>query len=359
MKKRILKKMLLVAFCSLTTLQYSCKQAPKEQIVLSDKIQPLTESNVFRDEAHFNWCNSIIKGNDGKYHMFYSRWNREKGFSAWLTHSTVAHAVSDSPAGPYTYVNTVIDLEKDEYKAGSLITAHNPKIKFFDGKYYLYFISTHLNHDVTNERLLEIGKIESHMQDNDRKYLREQQRTYLAVCDDLNGEWKVNQNSLLEPSGPIATLVVNPAIAQGPDERYYMIVKGDKPGSVKFERNQAVAVSNYPDHGFVLQSKPVIKDWDTEDVSMWYDEGTKRFYAVFHAHTFVGMMTSSDGINWEKAKDFVVTKKCLARAESTDSIRPVRMERPFVYVEGNEAKVLSMAVMVKGGDAYIVMAPLK
>ena len=359
MKNISLKILLLVAFCGVTTLQYSCQKTPKEQIVLSDKIQPLAEDNIFRDNAYFNWCNSIIRGNDGKYHMFYARWNREKSFDAWLTHSTVAHAISDSPTGPYTYVNTVIDFEQDNYKAGSMITAHNPKIKYFNGKYHLYFISTHLNHDITNDSLLKIGRIGWHMKDNDRRYLREKQRTYVAECDDLNGKWEINPKSLLEPTGPITTLVVNPAITQGPDNCYYMIVKGDKPGTTKFERNQAVAVSDYPDRDFVLQPKPVIKDWDTEDVSMWYDDNSQRFYAVFHAHKYIGMMTSTDGINWEKAKDFTITKKCLARAESQDSIRPVRMERPFVYVEGNEPKVLSMAVMVKGGDTYIVMVPLK
>lgn len=354
-----MKKLFFIVLCGLTTLLSSCQHPPKGQVVLSDKIQPLAEENIFRDTDYFNWCNSIIKGKDGKYHLFYARWNREKSFDAWLTHSTVAHAVSDSPAGPYTYVNTVIDFEQDEYKAGTMITAHNPKIKYFNGKYYLYFISTQLNHDITNDSLLKVGRHGSHLDNNDRRYLREKQRTYVAECDELNGAWTIHPKSLLEPAGPIATLVVNPAITQGPDKRFYLIVKGDKPGTVKFERNQAVAVSDYPDRDFVLQPKPVIKDWDTEDVSMWYDEESQRFYAVFHAHKYVGMMTSTDGINWEKADNFIVTKKCLARTGSQDSIRPLRMERPFVYVEGNVPKVLSMAVMLQGGDSYIVMVPLK
>ena len=349
-------KLLFYILGCILSLQSIDAQNYKSEIVLSDKVQPLSQNNIFRDSEYFNWCNSIIKGKDGKYHMFYARWNRDKHFQAWLTHSTVAHAVADYPEGPYKYVNTVLDFQKDEYRKGGMITAHNPKIKYFNGKYYLYFISTKFYRDINNDELLKLAKLG--LSNNDRKYLREQQRTFVAVADDLNGEWKIRKESLLEPSGPIRTLVVNPAITQGPDQRFYMIVKGDKPGTTKFERNQAVAISDYPDHGFVLQSKPVIKDWDTEDVSMWYDKVSERFYAVFHAHKYIGMMTSKDGINWEKAQDFVVTKKCLQRKDGKEPLLPGRMERPFVFIEDNIPSVLGLAIS-KNGDSYILTIPLE
>ncbi|MFV0391925.1 MAG: hypothetical protein ACK5KP_08615 [Paludibacteraceae bacterium] len=88
--------------------------AVDKQIVISDKIQPLTADNIFSDSLYYNWCSSIIKGDDGKYHLFYSRWKRDYTFYGWLTHSTVAHAVSDNPVGPYKYVRTVLDFTKDE-----------------------------------------------------------------------------------------------------------------------------------------------------------------------------------------------------------------------------------------------------
>lgn len=331
--------------------------AGDKQVVLSDKIQPVTEENIFRDVDYFNWCSSIIKGNDGMYHLFYSRWKRDRTFNAWLTHSTVAHAVSDKPEGPYRYVETVLDFENDFYYKDCMITAHNPKIKYFEGRYYLYFVSTKMNRDISNDELLEIAKVGG--EHKNWKPLRENQRTFVAISTDLNnGKWEVKDQSILEPEGPICTLVVNPAVTQGPDGRYYMIVKGDKPGTTKFERNQAVAVSDKPDKGFVLQPKPVINDWDTEDVSMWYDSLTSRFYAVFHAHKYIGMMTSTDGINWEKAENFTVMNKRIERSCEQSPIMPDRMERPFVYIENDTPKVLSLAVL-KGNDSYIVTIPLK
>lgn len=331
-------------------------ETAKAEVILSNKISPVITDNIFRDPEYYNWCSSIIKGEDGKYHLFYSRWERSKTFYAWLTHSKIAHAVADRPEGPYTYVNTAINLEKKRYKAGELITAHNPKIEYFNGKYHLYFCSTTMDRNVTDKEMKETARTGySHP---NWKPLRVNQRTFVASASSLDGEWTIHEKPLLEPSGPIETLVVNPAITKGGDQRYYLIVKGDKPGSTKFERNQAVAVSDFPDRNFKIQDKPVIQEWDTEDVSVWYDEPSARFYAVFHAHTYIGMMTSTDGINWTKATDFEVMNKRIEQTGKKPALLPDRMERPFVFRENNKPKVLSLAVK-KGDDAYIVTIPLR
>lgn len=326
-----------------------------DTLCLSRRLQPICSDNIFSDPQYYHWCSSIIKGEDGKYHMFYSRWERSKKFYAWLTNSKIAHAVADAPEGPYKYVNTVIDMDKNVYKKGDMITAHNPKIKYFNGKYYLYFISTWIDHKMTIVDLADVANVGySHP---DWKPLRTNQRTFVAVADSLDGKWVINHSPLLEPYGPIRTIVVNPAIAQGDDGRFYLIVKGDKPGSTKFERNEAVAISDRPDFGFVLQPKPVIQDWDTEDVSMWFDPAAHLFYAVFHAHTYIGMMTSRNGIDWQKATDYKVSDKRIIKTDGT-VIQPDRMERPFVFLENNKPLVLSAAIK-KGDDAYIVLIPLK
>lgn len=342
--------------CFIVVFFVSCmSMSVAQQVKISDKIQPISQENIFRDPDCFNWCSSIIQGEDGKYHLIYSRWKRSYAFNAWLTHSTIAHAVADTPAGPYKYVNTLMDFEKDNYGPDDMITAHNSKIKYFEGKYYLYFCSTHMDRVISNEELKETAK--GGPKHKNWRTLRENQRTFVASSTSLDKPFKVDKRPLLEPEGSIETLVVNPAICYN-QNKYFLIVKGDKPGSTKFERNQAVAVSEHPDRGFKIQPKPVIQDWDTEDVSMWYDKVGKRFYAVFHAHTYIGMMTSQDGLNWEKAEDFEIMKKRISRTENLDPILPDRMERPFVFLEDNVPVVLSLAVM-KGDDAYIVFVRLK
>lgn len=50
---------------------------------------------------------------------------------------------------------------------------------------------------------------------------------------------------------------------------------------------------------------------DTEDMSIWYDKERQRFYGVFHAHTFIGLVTSEDGIDWKKSNEYVLKLKSL------------------------------------------------
>ncbi len=325
-----------------------------DDLFFKDRLQPLAEENIFKSDVYFNWCSSIIKGDDGRYHLFYSRWPKEYTFLSWLTHSEIARAVSDSPAGPWEYKETVMQSRgKGHWDA---ITIHNPKIKKFDGKYYLYYVSTNMgDRDYTEEELIETARV-GYSHPNWREYLRPNQRTGVAVAESIDGPWIRMDQPLIEPSGPIITLTVNPAISKGGDGRYYLIVKGDKPDT-QFTRNQVVAISDTPAGPFEMQPGAVIDYMDTEDMSVWFDAGRGRFYGVFHAHHFTGMITSTDGIDWQKATEYAIQHKRIPLLDGSEVI-PNRMERPFVYQEDGEPKVLSLAVR-EGNDAYIVFLPVK
>ncbi|MGQ7870732.1 alpha-L-fucosidase [Sunxiuqinia sp. sy24] len=330
-------------------------QSHPDKLFFKDRLEKLSEENLFKTEGYYNWCSSIIKGEDGKYHLFYSRWPKKYTFLSWLTHSEVAHAVADSPTGPWKYKETVLQSRgKGHWDA---ITVHNPKIKKFDGKYYLYYVSTNLgDKDYTEEELIETARV-GYSHPNWTKYLRPNQRTGVAVSNSINGPWERMDQPLIEPSGPITTLTVNPAITQGKDGKYYLIVKGDKPNETRFIRNQAMAISDSPAGPFVIQEKPVIDYLDTEDMSVWYDAKRDYFYGVFHAHSFIGMVSSSDGTNWKKATEYVLTPKKLDMNDG-NLLVPDRLERPFVYLEDDEPQVLSLAVK-KGDEAYIAFVPVK
>jgi alpha-L-fucosidase len=329
-------------------------QTHSDPLFFKDRLQALTEENVFRSDDYFNWCSSIIKGEDGQYHLFYSRWPKKYGFTSWLTHSEVAHATADSPSGPWQYQETVLQGRGQGH--WDAITAHNPKIKYFEGKYYLYYIGTNMgDRDYTEAELIETARVGySHP---NWAILRPNQRTGVAVSASLSGPWQRMDQALIEPSGPITTLTVNPAIDRGKDGRYYLIVKGDKPHESRFIRNQAIAISDSPLGPFEMQAKPVIDYLDTEDMSLWYDEKRERYYGVFHAHSYIGMVSSVDGKNWQKASESVLMHKNLHFANGSQ-IQPDRLERPFVYLEEDEPRVLSLAVK-EGDDAYIVFVPVK
>jgi len=355
MNENISKILARISFALLLFSYPVCaiSQETEDNLDINKTIEPLTKQGIFRDSVYYNWGGSIIKGEDGKYHLFYSRWKREYTFAGWLTFSEIAHAVSNNPSGPWTYKKTAL---KGRGKGHwDEITAHNPKIKYFDGKYYLYYIATNFGgKEYTDQDLMATnGKS---LEDNNRRILRENQRSGVAVSNSINGPWERMSDPVIEPTGPIVTLTVNPAIAKGKDGNYYLIVKGDKPNEKRFIRNQAIASSKTPVGPFTMQAKPVIGNLDTEDVSMWYDEGDCKFYAVFHAHTFIGLMTSVDGLNWEKAQNYKITDKKVLLDDGS-ILMPDRMERPFVYVENGKPRVLCLAVL-KGNDSYTIFIPL-
>ena len=67
-------------------------------------VGPRDAQNGLEDTTIKQWCywdGQIIKGPDGKYHIFASRWDQGRGHGGWGG-SVAVHAVSDKPTGPYT-----------------------------------------------------------------------------------------------------------------------------------------------------------------------------------------------------------------------------------------------------------------
>jgi hypothetical protein len=66
-------------------------------------VLPRDPNNGLEDTTMKSWCywdGQIIKGPEGKYHMFASRWDQAKGHRGWFS-SKAVHAVSDNVNGPY------------------------------------------------------------------------------------------------------------------------------------------------------------------------------------------------------------------------------------------------------------------
>jgi hypothetical protein len=93
------------------------------------QIGEIDSINLFAAPKHYTWCSSVIKGEDGRCHMFYSRWPHGKraldddsmnyifdGFRGWNKYSEIAYAVSDKIGGPYKYVKTILKGDGDKNK---------------------------------------------------------------------------------------------------------------------------------------------------------------------------------------------------------------------------------------------------
>jgi hypothetical protein len=76
----------------------------------------------------YYWDGQIIKGPEGKYHMFASRWDQAKGHRGWGS-SCAVHAVSDNVMGPY--VDKGLCWPDDQGGKGHNVTA----LVLPDGRY--------------------------------------------------------------------------------------------------------------------------------------------------------------------------------------------------------------------------------
>lgn len=86
------------------------------------------DNGIENDSVSF-WGGNILRGDDGKYHLFVCGWPEDspKGHHEW-PNSTVFHAVSDRLSGPFTVKDTVG-------------RGHNPEVfRLQDGRYVLYVI---------------------------------------------------------------------------------------------------------------------------------------------------------------------------------------------------------------------------
>ena len=81
------------------------------------------------------WDGKIIKGPDGRYHLFCSRWEQARGHNGWFQSKTV-HAVSDRLTGPY--VDKGLCWPDSEGGKGHNVTA----LQLADGRYAIVISET-------------------------------------------------------------------------------------------------------------------------------------------------------------------------------------------------------------------------
>ena len=106
-----------------------------------DTIRPAPVGGGFSMEDHWVWCGSVIRGDDGTYHMFAARWpKRFPFFDGYLTYSEVVHATSDTPEGPYAFQSVVLPARGEEFWDGWM--THNPTVRKCGEEYLLFYIGS-------------------------------------------------------------------------------------------------------------------------------------------------------------------------------------------------------------------------
>jgi len=330
---------------------YSCAQVKKQESIPDYKIEfgKVARQSVFSGgDTMSHWGGSVVKGEDGLYHMLYSRWPKQIGWE-WVNYSQIAHAVSTSPFGPYKHIDVALPDRGVEYWDGS--TTHNPTVhKFSDGKYYLYYMGNY-----GDKKIVSVpGKQRIN-------YLhRNHQRIGVAVADSPNGPWKRFDKPVLDIThgdslAHDALMTSNPSVCQMVDGKILMVYKavGKKfplPGGGPVVH--MVAIADSPTGPFKKFPNPVFLEegvrFPAEDPYIWYadgkyraivkyiqHEGNKRLFSLVH-------YDSVDGIDWQKGKYFHISDRSITWEDGTVQ-KLDHLERPQVLIEDGEPVAIMCA----------------
>ncbi|MCT4587155.1 MAG: glycoside hydrolase family protein [Carboxylicivirga sp.] len=191
-------------FAAFTGCSVFNKIEQKEASPFANKLLPAVKGGGFYDPDYWIWGSSVIKGEDGHYHMFASRWSKKYGFGNWVTNSQIVRAVSKTPEGPYDFQEVVTPIRGKEYWDG--LCTHNPRVIKYKNQYLLYYFGTTYNFPVPTDNNKPKGGF---------KEAWSNKRLGVAVSDSVFGPWKRLDKPIIEPRTGFwdASITSNPAPA--------------------------------------------------------------------------------------------------------------------------------------------------
>jgi hypothetical protein len=286
-------------------------------------VLPRDPKNGLEDETmkQWNyWDGQIIKGTDGKYHIFASRWDQSKGHNGWFG-SLAIHAVSDKVTGPY--VDKGLCWPDNQGGRGHNVTA----LVLPDGRYAVVVSETRPG-DVFVSKSLDgpwehLGSIK--VAENEFSNLGRMSNVSIMVRPD--GDFMIVPRSgavLISKDG-----ILGPYVVQGP--------------------SVYPSVAGLPQHDIGNLEDPVV----------WFSGGLYHIVVNNWSDRKAYHITSVDGINnW--------IFRGLAYDPTTDFVRYTdgtvnhwyKLERPGVVIENGHVIAVSLAVLdvpkneEKGNDSH-------
>lgn len=299
----------------------------------SELLLPAPRNGGFRRDDAWIWCGSVIKGEDGYYHMFASMWEKTLPFSPnWLTNSKIVHAVSATPEGPYSYQNDVLAPRGSEYWDGMM--THNPTIHKYGNTYLLFYTGTTYNAERPSKNPVSPEL---------RLEARRNQRIGVAIASSPNGPWKRPDKPCLDvrPNHWDSFLTTNPAPCILPDGRILLLYKSTCSDTAPIQYGIARADSPEGPYIRVESDAPISfgdKNIPYEDAYIWWQDGV--FQMIFNDMT--GKLTgedhagahaiSADGIHWILAEQPKAYSRTV-RWNDGSVTRQGAFERPQLLIE--------------------------
>ncbi len=273
-------------------------QSDKKEAFIN-RLAPSHKNGGFEMKDYWVWGASVIKGEDGRFHMFASRWPKKfPFFVGYIFNSEVVRAVSDKPEGPFEFQEVVLKPRGSEFWDGRM--THNPTIHKHGDTYLLFYIGSTFEGETPSPE--SITKPLTEEMDNFREKTYGKIRIGLATSKSVFGPWKrLNEPILLpRPDKWDNNVTTNPAPCVADDGSILLVYRSNVTG-----KGTRLGVAKSKGLGQAFERiRDNYMDFHVEDPYIWWVEDhyemiakdqsgtlTDEYHAGVHA-------TSKDGIEW-------------------------------------------------------------
>jgi len=316
-----------------------------------DNVLPAPIDGGFRMDGFWVWGSSVIRGEDGSYHMYVSRWPGILPFHpGWMVASEIVHAVSTTPEGPYQFSDIALPARGAQYWDGR--STHNPRIARYKDTYVLFYMgSTHPFDEINDSALLTLESPYTTV-------ARSNKRIGIATSKSPYGPWERRSAPILDtkPDTFYSFLVSNPSPWINEDGSVLLVFKSRAYGNA-FPYHGAmaigVAMATHFEGPYRVVDTPIFsKDHagEVEDPFLWRDE--KGFHLLVKdqrggltGRKHSGLVAhSGDGIQWELARNPLAYTKTVRWADGTVQ-EMGQLERAFGLIQEGKLTHLFFATM--------------
>jgi hypothetical protein len=314
--------------------------------------KPVPVGGGFAMDGYWVWCGSVIRGDDGRYHMFASRWSQDVDFFHWAVSSEIVRAVADRPEGPFEFQEVVIGPRGESFFDGRV--AHNPRVFRYGDGYVLFYVGATFRGPTPTAADPGTWAGRRSMESWHNK------RVGMATAPSLLGPWTRVDEPVLHPrTGHWDSVITsNPATCVDEDGGILLLYKStdarhEPDGRFLGRFRLGVARAERLGAPFKrLSDEPILTFADptahVEDPFVWREPG--RFCAIMKDMTgAIGgdpgagvAATSVDGVRWTLADPPQAYPRTLRWSDGRTT-RPAKLERPQLLIEDGRPTHLYLA----------------
>jgi hypothetical protein len=243
------------------------------------------------------WGSTVTPGEDGKYHMFVTRWPQSVGRSVEITgsyylHTEICRAVAHKPEGPYAFREVVLARRPGFFDA---VSCHNPAILKTDRGFVLYYCGF----------------------DGATKHIG------LAFSPSVSGPWSRMDAPLFPADDGNRN---NPSACLRPDGKILLVFRAKR-----MELHAALADSY--DSEYRVKRGPLLEH-GTEDPCVWYNGEHFEMIVEDNCGHFTGSrlngahLISHDGFRWRPSEHVTAYEHPIMMDDGTRLYG--RQEKPWV-----------------------------